>query len=274
MSLEALIDEPFKLLLAIEQRARDAVARRQGANAAVEEWIGVAFRLGNERFVTARADVREVLPLPEQQTRVPGAKPWLRGIADVRGQLLTIVDLKAFLGAGPMHADRKARMLMLASREVPTSVIVDEVLGFRRFATADFSEESPATEVRCEHYLAGSFGREAERFPLFDMQRLLKDRVSLAAGLERGLLDGVSLQKAIKLLRIAPAAFEVVVVDRGGVGVADQRVPPLRQLHNPALAGAAVQPAGAVHGCPQRQPSAGREDGLYIPDLRLDRDDV
>lgn len=182
MSLQAQSGEPFKLLLAIEQRARDAIAKRQGGGAAVEEWIGVAFRLGNERFVTARADVREVLPLPEQQTRVPGAKPWLRGIANVRGQLLTIVDIKAFLGAGPMHPDRKARMLMLASREVPTAVIVDEVLGFRRFANSDFSETNPVTEIRCEHYLGGSFGREAERFPLFDMQRLLKDPSFLNAG--------------------------------------------------------------------------------------------
>jgi twitching motility protein PilI len=182
LSLQALSGEPFKLLLAIEQRARDAIARRQGSGAAVEEWIGVAFRLGNERFVTARADVREVLPLPEQQSRVPGAKPWLRGIANVRGQLLTIVDIKAFLGAGPMHPDRKARLLMLASREVPTSVIVDEVLGFRRFATADFSEANPATEIRCEHYLAGSFRREGESFPVFDMQRLLRDPSFLNAG--------------------------------------------------------------------------------------------
>jgi twitching motility protein PilI len=182
LNLRALIDEPFQLLLAIEQRARDAVARRQGVNDAVDEWIGVAFRLGSERFLTARADVREVLPAPEQLTRVPGAKPWLRGIANVRGQLLTIVDLKAFLGAGPMHADRKARMLMLASREVPTAVIVDEVLGFRRFAAADFNEAAAVTEIRCEHYLAGTFRREGEVWPLFDLQRLLKDPSFLNAG--------------------------------------------------------------------------------------------
>ena len=182
MSLAGLIDEPFRLLLAIEQRARDAIAKRQGASATVDEWIGVAFRLGNERFVAARGDVREVLPLPEQQTRVPGTKPWLRGIANVRGQLLTIVDLKAYLGAGPMHPDRKARMLLLASREVPTAVIVDEVLGFRRFATGEFTETAPMTEIRCEHYLAGSFRRDAESFPLFDMQRLLQDPNFLNAG--------------------------------------------------------------------------------------------
>lgn len=182
MSLKELIGEPFALLLEMERRAKETIARRQGASDAVEEWIGVAFRLGSERFVTARADVREVLPAPEHITRVPGAKPWLRGIANVRGQLLTIVDLKAFLGAGPIHADRRARMLMLASREVPTAVIVDEVLGFRRFPATEFSQLAPVTDIRCEHYLTGIWRRESDSYPLFDMGRLLEDPSFLNAG--------------------------------------------------------------------------------------------
>lgn len=182
MSLRDFIDEPFALLLEIERRAKEAVAARQGQNEAVEEWIGVAFRLGSENFVTARAHVREVLPAPEQITRVPGSKPWLRGIANVRGQLLTIVDLKAFLGAGPTHADRRARLLLLASREVPTAIVVDEVLGFRRFAASDFKDNSPVTSIRCEHYLAGHWRRGHDSYPLFDMVRLLEDPGFLNAG--------------------------------------------------------------------------------------------
>lgn len=185
MSLRELIDEPFELLLEIERRAREAISSGQGRDEAAEEWIGVAFRLGSERFVTARAGVREVLPAPEHVTRVPGAKPWLRGIANVRGQLLTIVDLKAFLGAGPAHADRKARMLLLASREVPTAVIVDEVLGFRRFTTTDFSEIAPVTDIRCDHYVTGNWRREGESYPLFDMSRLIEDPSFLNAGAQK-----------------------------------------------------------------------------------------
>jgi twitching motility protein PilI len=182
LSLAELIDEPFALLLELERRAKEAIGRGQGNEQAAEEWIGVAFRLASQRFVTARADVREVLPLAEQVTRIPGAKPWLRGIANIRGQLLTIVDLRAFLGAGSAHTDRKARLLLVASREVPTAIIVDEVLGFRRFADADFSEVRPVTEIRCEHYLAGSYRREGETFPLFDLGLLLDDPGFLNAG--------------------------------------------------------------------------------------------
>ena len=112
MNLQALAEQPFELLLELERRARAAIAAREGAPASADEWVGIGFRLGAERFVTARADVREVLPIPEQVTRVPGAKPWLRGIANLRGQLLTVVDLKSFLGAGAPTADRQALSLI------------------------------------------------------------------------------------------------------------------------------------------------------------------
>lgn len=182
MSLAELIEEPFELLLELERRARAAVSSQHGAERDVEEWVGVAFRLGDEQFVTARAGVREVLPAPDQITRIPGSKSWLRGIANVRGQLLTIVDLRAFLGSGAISADRRSRMLVLASREVPTAVIVDEVLGFRRFAVGSFASRAPATSIRCEHYVAGAWSREDDVFPLFDMDRLLEDENFMNAG--------------------------------------------------------------------------------------------
>lgn len=182
MTLKELIDDPFALLLELERRAKEAVARGRGTDETVEEWIGVAFRLGSENFVTARADVREVLPLPSHITRIPGSKTWLRGIANVRGQLLTIVDLKAFLGAGPVPSDRRARLLVAARRDIPTAVIVDEVLGFRRFPETGFNNAAPVTKIRCERYLTGTHLREGEAYPLFDFGRLLDDPGFLNAG--------------------------------------------------------------------------------------------
>ena len=182
MSLAALAERPFELLLALEQLARQAIAARGGADTASEEWTGIGFKLGTENFVADRTDVREVLPVPEQLTRVPGAKPWLRGVANVRGQLLTVVDLRAFLGAGGAAAGRHARMLLVASREVPTGLIVDEVTGFRRFGEDSYSSEPVATVVRCEHYLDGSFRRGTETWPRFSLVKLLEDEQFQNAG--------------------------------------------------------------------------------------------
>lgn len=172
----------FDLLLDLERRARAAAAAQDGAADASDEWVGIGFRLGAESFVCARNDVREIIPLPEQITRVPGAKPWLRGIANVRGQLMTVVDLRAFLGAGTTMPDRRARLLLLASRDIPTGLIVDEVLGFRRFSQSELSEETPATVTRCESYLTGGFRRGSESWPRFSLNRLLEDEHFLAAG--------------------------------------------------------------------------------------------
>jgi twitching motility protein PilI len=182
LNLHALADQPFELLLELERRAKVAIAAREGAPAAADEWVGIGFRLGAERFVTSRAEVREVLPTPEQITRVPGAKPWLRGIANLRGQLLTVVDLKSFLGAGAAASERQARVLIVASREVPTGLIVDEVLGFRRFAAQDYRDESPPGVIRCEHYLEGCYRRNTEVWPRFSLPKLLEDSQFLTAG--------------------------------------------------------------------------------------------
>jgi twitching motility protein PilI len=182
LNLQALVQQPFELLLELERRARAAIAAREGAPASADEWVGIGFRLGTERFVTSRADVREVLPVPEHVTRVPGAKPWLRGIANLRGQLLTVVDLKSFLGAGAPTSDRQARVLVVASREVPTGLIVDEVVGFRRFGSSDYRAETAPSVIRCEHYVEGSYRRGTEAWPRFSLLKLLEDPQFLTAG--------------------------------------------------------------------------------------------
>ena len=55
-SLQALAARPFELLLELERRARAAIAAREGAPAAADEWVGIGFRLAAERFVTSRED--------------------------------------------------------------------------------------------------------------------------------------------------------------------------------------------------------------------------
>lgn len=182
MSLAALRERPFELLLELERMARAATAARDGGDGAGDEWIGIGFRLGAEHFVTGRNDVREVLPVPDPVTRVPGAKYWLRGIANVRGQLLTIVDLKAFLGAGGSSLDRRSRILVTASRDVPTGLIVDEVVGFRRFSTDEYREQAPQPRIRCDHYLEGGFGQGSDVWARFSITKLLEDEQFQSAG--------------------------------------------------------------------------------------------
>ncbi|MCK6372185.1 MAG: chemotaxis protein CheW [Gammaproteobacteria bacterium] len=174
--LRALREHPFELLRELERRSRVAITGTADDDSSVEEWVGIGLRLGNERFVVAREQVREVLMLPSALTRVPGAKAWIKGLANVRGHLLPIADLRAFLGAGATESDRSARVVVLNTPEFPVGLVVDEVYGFRRFLQREHVDEFPTPQLRCEPFLEGAFRRGLEVWPQLTLNALLENR--------------------------------------------------------------------------------------------------
>ena len=178
-TLRALRDRPFELLRELERRGRAAAGDRDGAEG--REWVGVAFRLGAESFLVAREETREVMSLPSSLTRVPGAKSWIRGLANVRGQLLPVIDLRQYLGSGTTPIGRTARVVVVNHRDIPVGLMVDEVQGFRRFAETEFEATPPPTLVRCERYLAGAFRRGGEAWPVLSLKLLVESPSFLQA---------------------------------------------------------------------------------------------
>ncbi len=174
IELRSLLGKPYELLLEVERRARAAQAGQIRDAQSGAEWVGVAFRLGAETFLVAREETREVMSVPIFLTRVPGARPWIRGLANLRGQLLPVIDLRAFLGGGAAPIGRNARILVVNSRDVPAGLLVDEVLGFRRFMDSEFTSQPPTTMLNCDRYLAGAFRRSGEVAPVFGLSALLE----------------------------------------------------------------------------------------------------
>ncbi len=174
--LRALRDQPFDLLREIERRVRVAMAGGAADHADAEEWVGIAFRMNEERFVVARSEIREVLMVPTVITRIPGAKVWLRGLANVRGHLLPLADLRDFLGAGPGGSGRNARVLVAQGAELQVGLIVDEVFGFRRFLRSELVPEVPEPVIRCQRFLSGCFRRAGDEWLVFSIDSLLADR--------------------------------------------------------------------------------------------------
>ena len=174
LPLKALRDQPFDLLAELERRGRAVSAQLADDSPATREWVGIALRMAGETYLVARDETREVLSVPPTLTRVPGAKPWLRGIANVRGQILPVLDLRQFLGSGITAPTRSTRIVVVNHREIPAGLLVDEVLGFRRFAESEFSGDAPPTVVRCGRFLAGAFRRGAEHWPVLSLRTLVE----------------------------------------------------------------------------------------------------
>ncbi len=180
-SLRSLRDRPFELLKELERRSRTVATANPPAAESGREWVGVACRMGGETFLIAREETREVLGYPAAITRIPGAKSWVRGLANVRGALLPMLDLRQFLGSGATTPGRNTRVVMVNHREIPAGLIVDEVLGFRRFAESEFNAEAPPTVIRCDMYLAGAFRRGGEVWPVLSLKSLVESQSFLQA---------------------------------------------------------------------------------------------
>lgn len=182
-NLADLVAQPFELLREIERRSRIAVAGKTSGEIA-EEWVGIGFRIGQEYFVAQRDQVREVLMLPDSMTRVPGASRWMLGIANLRGHLLPLIDLKMFLGSGRTSLRRVTRVISVNHREIPAGLVVDEVQGFRRFSDNEYVEKWPQTAVRCDRYIQGAFERGPDIWPVFNLYDLLESSTFLQAAAE------------------------------------------------------------------------------------------
>jgi twitching motility protein PilI len=180
-SLRSLRDRPFELLKELEKRSRTVTTANAPEASAGPEWVGVACRMGGETFLIAREETREVLGYPTVITRIPGAKSWVKGLANVRGSLLPMLDLRQFLGSGTTAAGRNTRVVVVNHREIPAGLVIDEVLGFRRFAESEFDAEAPPTVIRCEAYLAGAFRRGGEVWPVLSLKALVESQSFLQA---------------------------------------------------------------------------------------------
>ena len=180
VDLATLVKQPFELLAEIERRSRQAHSG-PGSSAMPAEWVGVGFRIGEEQFVASREHVREVLMLPEDMTRVPGARRWLLGIANLRGHLLPLIDVKLLLGSGRTTLRRTTRVISVNHREVPAGLVVDEVLGFRRFMDSELTDVWPETVVRCDRFLTGAYQRNDDTWPVFNLFDFVESNLFLRA---------------------------------------------------------------------------------------------
>ena len=180
-NLRSLRDRPFELLKELEKRSRNVGAGSAPESPSGQEWVGVAFRMGGETFLVAREETREVLGYPAAVTRIPGAKSWVKGLANIRGQLMPMLDLRQFLGSGSTAPGRNSRIIVVNHREIPAGLVVDEVLGFRRFSESEFNTEPPPTVIRCESYLAGAFRRGGEVWPVLGLKGLVESQSFLQA---------------------------------------------------------------------------------------------
>jgi twitching motility protein PilI len=87
--------------------------------------------VGAELWLIRLDEAGEVIPVPPI-TPVPLTYPWFRGLTNIRGNLLSVIDLAVFQGDEPTPFTPDARLLIVAERyQMSTALLVNRMLGLR-----------------------------------------------------------------------------------------------------------------------------------------------
>jgi len=164
---------PFQHLLEIDRRCRALAAVLPAQQESAQTWSGIGFRMGDRLFVASMGEVNEVLHEP-RHTLLPGVKGWVRGVSNVRGRLLPIMDLCEFFGHESAGPRKQRRVLVVDYQEVFAGLIVDEVFGLQHFPVESFSERLPPLEATIQPFILGVF-QSGQPWLVFSPHALARD---------------------------------------------------------------------------------------------------
>lgn len=170
----SVVSKPYALLQDIENRSRSKALGLPQQVEVRRTWSGVGFRLGKAHLLTKLEEVDEILVSPEM-TRVPSALSWVKGIANIRGMLLPIMDLKDFIEGVTTQAGRKTRIILIKKGELVSGLMVDEVFGMRHFFEEEHTDTVPDVSENLKRYLHGAFRKGDMHWGVFKMDNLAAD---------------------------------------------------------------------------------------------------
>ena len=168
---------PYHLLLEIEQICKAKAQDFPNQGDFREKWSGIAFELNNQKLLAPMASVSEVM-LPPVMTRIPGAKPWVLGIANRRGNLLPIMGLKALIyGRGLSSLNAGERVIVVQHSDSAAGLMVDSVWGLKHFWVDERSEGMPPVDPELQSFVTYSYRRDEEHYPVFSLERLVESDI-------------------------------------------------------------------------------------------------
>jgi purine-binding chemotaxis protein CheW len=130
------------------------------------------FFLDGLRFGVDVQKVQEVVPYQEM-TRVPLAPPTVRGLLNLRGQIVTGIDLRRRLGLGDRPADSLPVNVVLRGEDSPVSFLVDDV-GEVIEVAASACERPPETlQGRARELIQGVYPLQDELLLVLDTVKTL-----------------------------------------------------------------------------------------------------
>jgi purine-binding chemotaxis protein CheW len=150
-----------------------ALAEELLENAAEGEQIEIVeFLLADERYAIESAYIGEVYPLKDL-TPLPCAPPFVLGIINMRGKIISIIDLRIFFEISNKGLSDLNRVIVLHDGTMEFGILADAIINARWISRTTLLPSLPTlTEIRAEYLM----GVTPERLVVLDGGKILSDR--------------------------------------------------------------------------------------------------
>jgi len=134
----------------------------------------VSFHLADETFGVEITKVREINLMCEI-TQVPQSPTYVKGLINLRSNVIPVVDLRALFGLPENELNSESRIMVLQVRSRIIGIIVDGVDEVLRISNKDIASPPPTVAGLEQDYLMGIVRLESKLLILLDIDKVLGD---------------------------------------------------------------------------------------------------
>lgn len=171
-SLDEVISELDQEI--VEQAAQTPrVEHRQRRSRSIED-KHVLVRLGDSYYALPMRNVQEIQQLP-MVTYLPHLPEWIPGVCNLRGNIVSIMDLKQLLGFEATNFAAKTRLVVVRTecQDLTTGLVVDEVVRITEVEPANIRRPAGTLEGRLGQFLKGTYETSEAVVCVLDLEIML-----------------------------------------------------------------------------------------------------
>jgi purine-binding chemotaxis protein CheW len=139
----------------------------------------ILFQLGKSEYVLDLAHIVEIGPRMSYAP-LPYVPEWFLGLTNLRGDVVSVVDLRLFLGYTPMTGRQERVIIVKDEQGSLTGLLVDGIRGMRRIPSTAPRSAIEGLETSIAPYLSEIIDHEKRLLAVFDIPRLLASEEFLA----------------------------------------------------------------------------------------------
>ena len=115
----------------------------------------LVFNLFEEHYAIEVSQVREIVRIPENITRVPNAPPYVCGVINLRGTVIPVMDIAVKMSRGEIERRNESRIVVVEEEDIMFGILVDSVHEVRAVQSSQVETAESIDSAIEREYLQG-----------------------------------------------------------------------------------------------------------------------